>query len=106
MNVVCLLLYHSIGGLRKATKIARLPRSNVKLGEGKARLSLIRPEMVGHVDDNHAELEEQGGLDQKRALVMQQVLPELSGDDLRQDHGHPPARMILADALNVLKQRR
>jgi hypothetical protein len=55
--------------------------------------------------DDRVRAEEQGALDEERALVVQEVLPPLGRDELRQDHRHVVLGPIALDLLDVVEQR-
>src|SRR5437899_10764876 len=68
------------------------------------RDGLVGPQMVGDIGDDHAEFEEQRGLDQQGALIVQQVLPPARGHDLPQHDRDPPAGILLPDLLDIVEQ--
>ena len=49
--------------------------------------------------------EEESPFDQKCSLVVEQVLPELRGDELGQDDGHVVSRIRRLQLVNVFQQR-
>src|SRR5439155_1360839 len=68
------------------------------------REGLVGPQVVGDIGDDHAEFEEQRGLDQQGALIVQQVLPPARGHDLPQHNCDPRTWILLPDLLDIVEQ--
>src|SRR5438094_4307184 len=68
------------------------------------RERLVWSQVVGDIGDDHAELEEQRGLDQQGALIVQQVFPPARGHDLAQHDRDPRTWILLPDLLDIVEQ--
>src|SRR6266508_4366876 len=67
--------------------------------------TMLLLQMVGDAGDDHTSAEQQRGLDCQRGLVVQQVLPPLRWDELRQDNREHIVVVALIYLIHVGKDR-
>ena len=67
-----------------------------------SRLSL---QVEGHVDQDDAIFEQQRSLEEQCALVVQEALPPMGGENLWDHDGHPDVRFLFEDLFDVVEQR-
>src|SRR6185436_12347106 len=70
----------------------------------KRGLTLI-PQMVRDRGDDHVAAEQEGALDEERALVVEQVVPPARRHELGEEHGDEVLGALLVRDLDVLEQR-
>jgi len=62
--------------------------------------------VVGHTHGDLAGLEEQGSFDEQGALIMQEVLPPVGGNELREDHREVAALALGFHPIDVIQEGR
>src|SRR2546425_11526181 len=99
---------------RARVRLMRMSRTLARSEEGPkepprertapGRERLVGSQVIGDIGDDHAEFEEQRGLDQQCAWIVQQVLPRARGHDLPQHNCDPRTWILLPDLLDIVEQ--